>query len=301
MKSQSPVRVFVGSGEASLLERKTLISSIKKHTRRDLDIYVFNGTHNAIERNTCAPVPAPLSLDVKYRNVTEFSNYRFVIPQICNYSGRAIWLDSDMICLHDIGDLFDAPMGDNSFLAKAEAYRGEGKWGLSVMLIDCERSRFDIDRYFQEVDKGLYTSGDLHQMTEPFLARHRFKIGQIDPNWNVFDRYDRTTKLIHYTNLLSQPWKFPGHPYGDLWFQYFREAQRSGEISSRDVELSQSRGYVRQDILEGNQPSMLRAMFKFSAHKRRLKNWWLRQRNHLNGLASPNRRWVPSGAEASET
>ena len=42
MKSQSPVRVFIGSGEASLLERKTLIASIKWHSRRELVIYVCN-------------------------------------------------------------------------------------------------------------------------------------------------------------------------------------------------------------------------------------------------------------------
>jgi hypothetical protein len=300
MSTQSPVRVFIGSGEASLLERKTLIHSIRTNSRRELDIYVFNGTHNAVERNASPPFPAPLSLDVKYRNVTEFSNYRFVIPQICNYQGRAIWLDSDMVCLRDIGELFDAPMGDSSFLAKAEAYRGNGTWGLSVMLIDCERSRFDIDRYFQEVDQALYSSSDLHQMTDAFLARHPFQIGKLDPNWNVFDRYDKNTRLIHYTNLLSQPWKFPGHPYGDLWFQYFRDAISCGAITSRDVELSLSRAYARQDILEGNQPSMFRAMFKVSAHRRRIKNWLKRQSNHMKGLASPSRRWAPSGAEAHE-
>ena len=60
--SSQPVRVFVGSGEASLLERKTLIHSLRKHTRRPLDLYVFNGTHNAIEHNDEPPQLAPMSL-----------------------------------------------------------------------------------------------------------------------------------------------------------------------------------------------------------------------------------------------
>ena len=37
--------------------------------------------------------------------------------------GRAIFLDSDMVCLADIGELFDADMGGCDMLAKAEAYR----------------------------------------------------------------------------------------------------------------------------------------------------------------------------------
>ena len=49
--NSNTVKVFIGSGEASLLERKVAIYSLQKHTKRNLDIYVFNGTHNAFELN----------------------------------------------------------------------------------------------------------------------------------------------------------------------------------------------------------------------------------------------------------
>ena len=80
--ASAPVRVFIGSGEASLLERKTLIYSLRKNSKRPLEIWVINGTHNAIERNDAPPFLAPLSLEMKYRNVTEFSLYRYLIPQM---------------------------------------------------------------------------------------------------------------------------------------------------------------------------------------------------------------------------
>ena len=252
MTNLPPVRVFIGSGEASVLERKTLIHSLRKNSRRELDIYVFNGTHNAVERNQDEPVLAPLPLKLKYRNFTEFSNYRYLIPEICGHRGRAIWVDSDMVCLQDIGELFDAPMNGCQFLAKSEAYQGSGSWGLSVMLIDCATCRFDLATYFDEIDQGLYSITDMNQMTPAFLRRHPFQIGKIDPRWNEFDRFDQQTKLIHYTNLKSQPWKFPGHPFGELWFQYFREAMQTGLISEKDVEVAKMRAYVRQDILRGN-------------------------------------------------
>lgn len=249
--STETVRIFIGSGEASRLERKVLIHSLRKNSRSLLDIHVFNGTHNAIERNDEQPVAAPLSLRAKYRSVTEFSNYRFLIPQLCGYQGRAIWIDSDTISLVDIAQLFRTPMNGADLLAKADAYHGGG-WALSVMLIDCARCRFDIERYFDEVDRGLYSPVDFHQMTPRFRAHHPFTIGQLDPGWNSFDVAGPDTKLIHYTNLLTQPWKFPGHPHGELWFRNFRDALASGTVSHEDIELSKLRAYVRQDIMDGN-------------------------------------------------
>lgn len=260
MNNQERVKVFIGSGEASLLERKVAIYSLRKHTKRDLDIYVFNGTHNAIELNDEEPFPAPLSLQLKYQNITEFSLYRFLIPQICNYQGKAIYIDSDTICLTDIGELFDTPLNGCDFLAKGDAYdsRGAKLWGLSVMLIDCEQCRFDLETFYKEIAQGLYTDKDLACMSLAFLAHHPYKIGNLDRNWNVFDRADKDTNLIHYTNLYTQPWKYPNHPYGELWFTYFREAIDAGIITPKDIELSKIRSYVRRDIMKGNSPSLLR-------------------------------------------
>jgi lipopolysaccharide biosynthesis glycosyltransferase len=251
---EQSVKVFIGSGEASLLERKVAVYSLKKHSKRKLDIYVINGTHNAIELNDQKPELAPMSLQVKYHNTTEFSLYRYLIPQICGYQGKAIYIDSDVICLADIGELFDTPLNGCDFLAKPEAYSHSGSemWGLSVMLIDCERCRFDLEVICSEIDQGLYSITDFSCMSSKFLARHSYQIGELNPNWNVFDRWDAQTKLIHYTNLYTQPWKAPNHPYGELWFQYFNEAIAAGDITQRDIELSMVRSYARRDLLSGN-------------------------------------------------
>lgn len=237
-----------------MLERKVLIYSLRRNSRRDLDIRVFNGTHNTIEREGYEPEQAPMSLKVKYQNVTEFSNYRFLVPEVCGYQGRAISMDSDVIALGDIGELFDTEMGDNDFLAKPAAYGNkiEEQWGLSVMLIDCARARWTLDQYFEEIEAGLYSYSDLHQMRPSFLAHHPFKIGRLNSRWNEFDRRETDTRLLHYTNLYTQPWKCRSHPYGDLWFEYFNEARKIGYITDRDVELTLVRSYARKDLLEGN-------------------------------------------------
>lgn len=255
MSADQPIRVFIGSGEASRLERKTLVHSLRKHTSRELEIIVFNGTHNALEREGCEPVLAGLPLDLKVRNeATEFGLYRFLIPELCDFSGRAIWLDSDMVCLSDIAELWDAPLDGCDFLAKPKAYDddlGEG-WGLSVMLIDCSRCRFDLKRIFADIDQQRFEVKDFTQMTAKFRSLHDYRIGAIPAGWNDFDFANDNTRLIHYTNLRTQPWKFPGHPFGDLWYRYFYEAIEANEITPADIEMTCMRGFCRQDVLRGN-------------------------------------------------
>ena len=146
MDNRENIKIFIGSGEASLVERKTLIYSLHKHTKRKLDIYVFNGTHNALEHNQDEPVLAPLPLKLKYLNgSTEFSLYRYLIPQICQYRGKAIYLDADIVCLADIGELWDAELKEVDLLALANAFPelGQGLYRTSVTLMNCESWRLD--------------------------------------------------------------------------------------------------------------------------------------------------------------
>ncbi len=264
------VKIFIGSGEQSLLERKVLIYSLRKHTQRDLDISVFNGTHNSVEKDGQPPLAAPLPLHLKYRNLTEFSLYRYLIPELCSFQGRAIYLDSDMICLADNSALFDLAMEGCDFLAKREYAESDGEkmWGLSVMLIDCERSRFPLQNIFDEIDRGVFTYTEFSQMGKRFLAHHPYQIGELDPSWNVFDRVDSDTKIVHYTNLFTQPWKYYGHPHGELWFSYLHEALAAGYVTDADINLTIQRGFARPDLRQGNSP---RAPARLRALLRRLK------------------------------
>lgn len=250
--------IFIGSGEASALERKVLIHSIRKHSRLPYEIVVFNGTHNTIEREGRSPEPARMSMRAKYKNITEFSNYRFLIPELCSYRGRAIWLDSDMICLGDLQNLFEADLGDAQMMAKAfKGPKGDPRWGLSVALFDCAQCRFNLDEYIDEIESGRYAYNDLHQMTPAFLEHHPFRLKALDERWNDYDVHvPGQTQLIHYTNLHTQPWKVRGHRHGGLWFRYFREAMEAASITDDDVQLAIRRSYARPDVLKGNTISM---------------------------------------------
>ncbi len=258
MSQENSLKVFIGSGEASVIERKVAIHSLEKHTSQNIDVYVFNGTHNSVELNQEEPFLAPMPLKVKYQNSTEFSLYRYLIPQLCNFQGKAVYIDSDVVCLDDILKLFQIELNGSDFLAKFDAYPsfGDEFWGLSVMLIDCERCRFDLELICQEISQGLYSMLDFSCMSPHFLRHHSYKIGKLSSHWNSFDLLDEHTKLIHYTNLYTQPWKSVGHPYGDIWFDYFEDARKAGKISQKEIEKSMMLAYVRHDLLAGNSPSL---------------------------------------------
>jgi len=125
---------------------------------------------------------------------------------------------------------------------------------MSVVLFDCSRSRFDLEQSITEIDEGLYTYKDLTRMLPPFLEYHPHRIGALDAGWNSFDVREPSTKLLHYTGLHSQPWKFPGHPHGEVWFRYFFEALEAGAITETEVEDARRHFSVRRDIMKGNSP-----------------------------------------------
>ena len=249
-------KVFIGAGEASAIEARVLIHSLRKNSKaNNFDIFVFNGTHDSLEDEFGKVIQRiNMPLEVKYTNVTEFSNYRWYIPELCHFEGRAIWLDSDIICLTDIDELFSMDMGEFSILARENAYleRGDNCWGMSVCLIDCAKFKIDVDQAFQMIRENKIIYSDLAMFTTKFLNLLPVKIGKLSEKWNSFDYYDSSTKIIHYTDLWTQPWKYHNHPYGKLWFTYMREALSAGLLTSKMINLSIARAYVRKDIMGGN-------------------------------------------------
>ncbi|MBM4264570.1 MAG: hypothetical protein FJ145_24490 [Deltaproteobacteria bacterium] len=62
-------------------------------------------------------IPVPLPKDRENQPRTGFSFSRFLIPSLCQYRGKAIYLDADMLVFDDIAKLWDYP------LASAKANR----------------------------------------------------------------------------------------------------------------------------------------------------------------------------------
>jgi hypothetical protein len=249
------IRVFVGSGDASLIERGVLEYSLARHSTQPYELYIYNGTRGQVERDgevvwhreSLAPVRG-------HKFATEFSLFRYLIPELCDFEGRAIYLDSDMVALDDIAELANWPLPDGAwFAAVPNAYPeiGPSRWALSVMVMDCSRCRFDLPAAFGGIEQRAFTYSEFSQMAPRYLDRYPIPIAELARDWNVFDAYDYRTRLIHYTDLDRQPWQFRFHPAGELWHNYFQQAVQAGVLTDAIVDQAIAAGYVRDDLRLG--------------------------------------------------
>jgi len=147
---------------------------------------------------------------------TEFTFTRFLVPELTNFDGWALFMDCDMILTTDIKELFD--QADDRYAVMCvqhdhtpkEGYKMDGQkqtvyprknWS-SVVLWNCGHPSNKVvttDLVNDEKTTGKY----LHR----FSWLKDEEIGSLDHTWNYlvgwYDDYEKP-KLIHYTE--GGPW-----------------------------------------------------------------------------------------------
>jgi hypothetical protein len=205
------IKIFVGTssnGEDAVAE-KTLEYSLKKHSSEELEVIFMRnndsylGTFNS---NGWA---------------TPFTNLRWTIPEYCNFTGRAIYMDVDQLNLKDISQLYHIDLQGKPFASREDR--------LCVMVIDCAAMKPLLQPI--SVIKNTPTYGN-NIYWEIVKKSHHF-----DTRWNCLDGEGRAIEDIwhlHFTSMPTQPWKpawFRGvtkahwrQDLVDLWERYKIEA-----------------------------------------------------------------------------
>ena len=166
---------------------------------------------------------------------TEFTFTRFLVPELTNFEGWALFMDCDMILTTDIKELFD--QADDQYAVMCVKHDYKVKEGIkmdgqkqttyprknwsSVMLFNCSHPSNKI------LDMDTVNSTELNG-----AYFHRFswlkdeEIGELDHTWNylvgVYDDID-IPKLIHYTE--GGPWfeNYRNCEFHDLWKKELQE------------------------------------------------------------------------------
>jgi len=153
---------------------------------------------------------------------TPFSGFRWAIPHFCNFEGRAIYTDVDMINCHDINELYSIDMNGKPFAA-----RKGNRWGYEfcVMVIDCKKAK----EYIWDIKK-LKRNSSSHSFHRNNIANSNDLVHTIDSRWNCLDGESLSISEIyqlHFTNMSTQPWKpswYQGtcedHPRKDIIAKY---------------------------------------------------------------------------------
>jgi lipopolysaccharide biosynthesis glycosyltransferase len=219
------LRIFIGFDSREAECSDILAYSLRAHSSIPLDIRYLDLRQLDFDR-----AHDPLQS-------TEFTYTRFLVPHLCDYQGKAIFMDCDMLCLGDIAELDRLDMTDYALRVVQHDYRPsaatkmDGKaqtvyprknWS-SLMLMNCARLR-------------LWTKEVVETQSGAYL--HRFQdipdeqIGELPKTWNTLDWMDEHTKLIHYTS--GGPWfeECRDHPYGAVWLDWrerYRAARQAGD------------------------------------------------------------------------
>jgi hypothetical protein len=240
------LNVFVGAVERDLPAVRTLAHSIS--TRSSVPVHVTPLTG--------VPVPNPRKRENRPR--TPFSFARFAIPEYCNYQGRAVYLDSDMLVFDDIAELAVLPFGDARVLctyqAEPPAAWKDSTWfhpgrQFSVMVLDCERLDWDVRTIVGGLDTGRYTYSDL--MFEMCVVPDGQVADSVPAAWNHLEHYEEgVTKLLHYTVVPLQPWRSDDNPLGWLWERAYRDAVRDGAVPWDEVDELVRSGEVKPALAD---------------------------------------------------
>jgi len=157
---------------------------------------------------------------------TEFTFTRFLVPELMNFQGWALFMDCDMILTTDIKELFD--QADDKYAVMCVQHDYEVKEGTKM---DGQKQTSYPRKNWSSVVLWNCGHPSNKKLTQDFVNDpeingaylHRFswlkdeEIGELDHTWNylvgVYDDIE-TPKLIHYTE-------------GGPWFENYRNGEFS--------------------------------------------------------------------------
>ena len=231
----APVRVFVGTDSAQMAGLRALEYSIKKRASISTEVVAID------DRDTPVPV------NPQNRSRTGFSFARFRIPELCGFRGRGIYLDADMQVFADIKQLWTIPFDDADVLYSEQTKNGTRAPQYSVMVLNCDNLKWDVREIVRGLDEDAYSYQDL--MYHFCLVPPSKRSAKLPFEWNSLEHYEAgQTKLIHYTDMPTQPWVTNRNPFASVWYANLREALSDGFISPDFIYTEVERGHVSPDL-----------------------------------------------------
>jgi lipopolysaccharide biosynthesis glycosyltransferase len=227
-------------------------------SREDIAYHVCK--HSILTKNSDVDVQALIQKNLRKAKIynrpvdalasTEFTFTRFLVPQLMNFKGWALFCDCDIIFLNDVKELFDqaddkyAVMCAKHDYNPTEKVKMDGKrqtqyprknWS-SVVLFNCahpSNKKLTTDLVNEQSLNGAYF--------------HRFswledeEIGEFSHEWNWLvgwykEPEDGQPKAIHYTE--GGPWfeDYVNCEYADLWNQIKDSYLDSATYSKKNLE-----------------------------------------------------------------
>lgn len=223
------VRVCIGTEPRTEIARKVLEYSILKYCSLPVEFHLLTG-ENWDDRG-------------KKGEGTGFSLLRWSIPEKFKYQGFAIYLDADQLVISDLAQLWN--FKKDNIVVSCKSGNHPQEYETSVMLINCKEAR-DKLKNLQEIQKFLNKDPERKKYRKIMKLSYLKKgVNKLDPLWNVMDRSCSLTgiemfsspkaKLLHFTDVVNQPWYNPKHRAAGIWGKYFKESFESNYINLDEI------------------------------------------------------------------
>lgn len=165
------MRVFIGYDHRQPIALQVLAHSIYTRASQPVEI-----------------TPLVLSqLPISRRGLTEFTFSRYLVPFLCDFRGKAIFLDADMLCLSDIAEL--EALADRD--AAVSVVKNERKFEWPSCMV-----------FNNAMCQKLQPSWIDSKETNPASLTWARNIGSLPSEWNHLVSYDaqrKDAKLVHFT------------------------------------------------------------------------------------------------------
>ena len=175
--------------------------------------------------------------------------YRLFIPELYPEYDKAVYIDSDTVCLSDIAELYNTDMGDNLIAGIPDGviqaidifkdyvervvgvadYNNYFNAGVIVMNLKELRDYKFEEKFIYMLEKIKFeVAQDQDYLNR--LCKGRVKI--LDYSWNrmpVMGKTEEKINLIHY-NLGAKPWYFDNVVYQEYFWEYAKKTEFYNEI-----------------------------------------------------------------------
>ena len=200
------LHICVGSDSRMAKAERVLEHSIAKHASCEFEIHWMRAGDPGWEVSGANAWKIGREPGRPYSGVgwaTEFTGFRWAVPEYLGFTGRAVYFDVDMLVLGDVAELLEMP---------CEGWRSTKR--PDVIVFNCEAWKGFMS--IQTQKSAMRPAAEMRS-----LAMNLVHWQTLTPNWNNTGRLTDDTRLYHYTDMRTQPWR----PYPE-WFDYDRKAPR---------------------------------------------------------------------------
>ncbi len=178
--------------------------------------------------------------------------YRLFISEMFPELDKALYLDSDMIVLGDVSELYNNDIGENyvgacneqamvqtdvygTYVEKCIGLDRNKYFNAGMLLINC--AQFRKQKILDQFIRLLHEYSFVVTQDEDYLNFIcKDKVFWIENSWNV-ETYGKikyseaTAKIIHYL-MVGKPWHFKDVPFAEIFWNYAKQTSFYEEINS---------------------------------------------------------------------